>query len=318
MESSEHSKSTSGSAAEPSKVEDATVRHDVSYYRQSAAAKRITMQALAQARKARVEAFALVALAAVVIGLYLFREEIFGTDVPVRIAAAILLAAIGWRFARAIGRAMGPRLLSRFDPGTASTVSFFARLLTLLVVALIAFRLVDVQPQALALGGAVTAVIIGLAAQSTLGNLIAGAVLLIARPFQIDERVRIQSGALGGQLEGTAVSVGLLYTTLARGDATILIPNSSVMAATVMPIRQPAGVDLRATLRSGLKPSELQRLLDEGVNTPTRDRPHIALERVDGQGTVVRITASPVAATDGDRLADEVLAVVSSVTPDAG
>ena len=57
-----------------------------------------------------------------VIGLWIWRDELFGTDVPVRIIAALLLAAIGWRFARDIGRAMGPRLLRRFDPGTASTV----------------------------------------------------------------------------------------------------------------------------------------------------------------------------------------------------
>ena len=43
--------------------------------------------------------------------------------------AALLLAAIGWRFARDIGRAMGPRLMRRFDPGTASTVGFLLQLL---------------------------------------------------------------------------------------------------------------------------------------------------------------------------------------------
>ena len=56
----------------------------------------------------------------VVVGLILlwkYREELFGTDVPVRIATALLLATVGWRFARDLGRAVGPRLLRRFDPG---------------------------------------------------------------------------------------------------------------------------------------------------------------------------------------------------------
>lgn len=293
--------------------EDPTRQSDISYYRQSAAAKRLTGQALDRARKARREAILLGPLALAIIALYWYLTDHLERDVPVRIAAAVGLAAIGWRFARDIGRALGPRLLSRFDPGTASTVGFFARLLTLAVVLVVAFRLVGVNPQALALGGAVTAVIIGLAAQSTLGNLIAGAVLLMARPFQIGERVRMQGSTLGGQPEGTVASIGLLYTTLARGEETLLVPNNGVLAATIVPLHDPAGVDMRARLRAGTRPSELQRLLEQKVNTPTRDRPHIALEEVYADCAVVRITATPVAAVDGGRLADEVLAAVSDV-----
>ena len=40
--------------------------------------------------------------------------------------------------------------------------------------------------------------IIGLAAQQTLGNLIAGMVLLSARPFRVGERVRLQAGGIAG------------------------------------------------------------------------------------------------------------------------
>ena len=73
------------------------------------------------------------------------------------------------------------------------------------------------DPRTLAVGGAFTAVVFGLAAQQTLGNLIAGMVLLSARPFRVGERVRLQAGAVGGSTEGVVSSLGLLYTTLARG-----------------------------------------------------------------------------------------------------
>jgi len=62
-----------------------------------------------------------------------------------------------------------------------------------------------------------------------------------------------------------------------------------------------------------VKPSELQREMAAKVHTPTRDAPHIALEEVYADGAVVRISATPVAAIDGGRLADEVLAVVSEL-----
>ena len=68
----------------------------------------------------------------------------------------------------------------------------------------------------LAVGGAFTAVIVGLAAQQTLGNLFAGIVLLSARPFVVGDRVRLQGGDLAGQIEGVVSSLGLLYTTLVQ------------------------------------------------------------------------------------------------------
>ena len=294
-------------------AEDPTRVSDISYYRDSALSKLLASQAAEQARRARREALVLVPLVAIVIVLWALREELFGTDVPVRIAAAVLLAVIGWRFARDLGRAMGPRLLARSDPGTASTVGFLVQLLTLVVVTVVALRLVDLDPRAIAVGGAVTAVVLGLAAQSTLGNLIAGVVLITSRPFRVGERVRMQGGTLGGEVEGTVASIGLIYTTLARGAERLLVPNNAVLGASIVPLRQPAGVDLQVRLRPEVKPSELQKLLEERVRTPTRDEPHISLQEVYGDHVRVRITATPVADADGARLADEVLAAVADV-----
>jgi len=169
--------------------------------------------------------------------LWKYREDLFGTDVPIRIATALLLAAVGWRFARDLGRAVGPRLMRRFDPGTASTVSFLVQLIALLVLIVVALRIVDLNPRAIALGGAVTAVVIGLAAQSTLGNVIAGIVLQTSRPFRVGERVRMQGGTLGAVVEGTVASQGLIYVTLARGNGIFLVPNNAALGATIVPLR---------------------------------------------------------------------------------
>ena len=114
------------------------------------------------------------------------------------------------------------------------------------------------------MSGAIVAVVFGLAAQQTLGNLIAGVVLISARPFKVGDRVRLQSGHLAGELEGVVASLGLLYTTFARGDDSIMVPNNIVLAAAVVPLREPSAVDLRARLRPDVMPSEVQELLDEG------------------------------------------------------
>jgi small-conductance mechanosensitive channel len=200
------------------------------------------------------------------------------------------------------------------DSGTAGTVGFVIRLIALSAAILFALRVAGLQPSTLAVGGAFTAVIIGLAAQQTIGNLIAGMVLLSARPFRVGDRVRFQAGALAGMLEGVVSSLGLLYTTLAQGEDRAMIPNSIVLGAAVVPLREPAAVDLRARLRAGVQPSYIQELLDEAVTVPTRSRPHIGLEEVDADEVVVRIAATPESGKDGPKLADEILAAVAKLT----
>jgi small conductance mechanosensitive channel len=93
-----------------------------------------------------------------------------------------------------------------------------------------------------------------------------------------------------------------------------MVPNNIVLSAAVVPLREPAAVDLRARLRPDVRPSEVQELLDGNVHTPVRSEPHIGLEEVDSNEVVVRIAATPESDLDGPRLADEILAAIAPVT----
>jgi small-conductance mechanosensitive channel len=271
------------------------------------------------ARRARRQALVLLPLLAGVLVAYAYRAQLFGPgmDTLVRIATAIALVILGWALARDVGRALGPELLRRMDPGTAGTTGFLLRLVTILAVTVVALRIAGLQPQTLALGGAFTAVVFGLAAQQTLGNLIAGLVLLSARPFRVGEMVRLQAGGLAGQIEGVVSSLGLLYTTLARGEDRIMVPNSVVLGAAVVPLREPQAVDLRARMRRGVRPSEVHARLIAAIDVPLRGAPNIGLEELDGDIVVMRIQASPEYAADGAKLADEILDAVASIAEQA-
>lgn len=283
-------------------------------------ARQLRVQAVQRARRARWQAVLLLPMLVALIWAYSERKHLFGSgaDLPVRIGTAIAVVILGWAFARALGRSMGPSLFRRMDSGTAGTVGFLIRLVALGVAILFALRVAGLKPGTLAVGGAFTAVIVGLAAQQTIGNLIAGLVLLSARPFRVGDRVRFQAGALGGMIEGVVNSLGLLYTTLAQGEDRTMIPNSMILSAAVVPLREPAAVDLQARLPTSIQPSELQRLLENAVTVPTRARPHIGLEEVDADEVVVRIAATPESGSDGPQLADEILAAVSALTPGEG
>jgi small conductance mechanosensitive channel len=288
-------------------------------------------------KRARLEALVLVPIFIGVVLIYEHRAEIFGTyvptyvnaqhetipahytlekaiETPLTILTVIILVILGWTIARDIGRGLGPALFRRMDPATAGTVGFLIRLATIGLALIVALTVAGIEAKTLALGGAFTAVIFGLAAQQTLGNLIAGTVLLSARPFRVGERVRLQGGPLAGQIEGTVSSLGLLYTTFATGDDSVMVPNSVVLNVAVMPLREPEAVNLRARLRSGMTPGDLQEVLERSLQTPLRDAPRITLEELDGDEAIVRIAATPRVASQGRQVASELLSVVSRET----
>src|SRR4051794_32357370 len=159
-----------------------------------------------RAKKARREVALLLPLLAAVLLVYHYREQWFGADKPVRVACAIALVTLGWWFARDVGQAVSPVLFGRLEPATAGGVRFLIRLLPLIVALLVAFAVGGLDPRQVVLGGALTAVVVGLAAQGTLGNVFAGMLLLAARPFRVGDRVRLQAGGLAGQLEGVVSS----------------------------------------------------------------------------------------------------------------
>ena len=270
--------------------------------------------AVERARRARRWLAVLAPLLAGVIALHHFREQIFGLDEPVRIGTAVLLVIIGWAFARQLGNALAPKLLSRLEPGVAGVTGFAVRLTTIVVMLLVSLRFAGVDLGALALGASFTAVVFGLAAQQTFGNILAGVVLLSARPFTVGDRVRF--AGFGMDVEGTVAGHGLLYVTMHDGDDLVLVPNNTALTMSVRPIREPASVDMRARLPQDIDPEEVQDRVSEGLTVATRDVPHISLEEFDGDDVVVRIRATPANSSEGAALAREVLRAVTEMAPD--
>ena len=112
-----------------------------------------------------------------------------------------------------------------------------------------AMGLLGVPVQHLLVGGALTGVIIGIAAQQSLSNMFAGVVLLVARPFHLGQTISVTSGALGGQHRGKVVAVGFTYVLLDTGESYVRLPNSGVLAAAVA--TDPADDDEHASGSNG-------------------------------------------------------------------
>ncbi|MGH2850194.1 MAG: mechanosensitive ion channel family protein [Solirubrobacteraceae bacterium] len=228
-----------------------------------------------------------------------------------QIGVVITLVVVGWQLARDIGRGLAPLLSRWMDEGTAGTTGFLIRLGSLVISLVAALLIANVSVTAIAIGASFSAVVVGLAAQQTLGNLIAGIVLLTARPFRVGDTVRLQVGLLAGQIEGVVTALGLMYTTFDSGGDPVLVPNSAVLAAAVRPLHEPEAVSLRARLRDGRTPIELQQAIEQHLTVPIRRHPRVALEEVNGTEVIVRISVAPRNPGDGGRLASELLEAVT-------
>jgi small-conductance mechanosensitive channel len=265
----------------------------------------------AQAQRARGGAVIFLALIAGVLVLFSQRQTLFpGLGTPVRVATVVLLVVLGWGLARLLGQGIAPSLWRRLEPGTAGVVGFTIRLGTIVAMLVVALRIAGLTAGTLAAGGAFTAVILGLAAQQTIGNVFAGMVLLTTRPFRVGERVRITGGWAAGNIEGIVGSLGLFYVTLVSGADRTMIPNSAMLNVAVVPLREPERVELRARFGAEVTPADVEDRVDEGVSVPLRYPPDITLEELDRDEVVVQIAATPQSPDDGAQLAAEILSAV--------
>jgi small-conductance mechanosensitive channel len=289
--------------------------------------KKLRERAAERAHAARRQVLVLLPLLAVVLLAYLYRNELFGLDRPVRLASVVAFVILGWALARSVGRVTGPFLYRRLAPSTAGIVDFLIRLATLSLVVLLALYAAGLPPQTLWVGGAVAVAILGLAAQQTLGNLIAGLVILSARPFRLGDRILLRGGNIVDQVEGVVSALGLLYTTLtptrqniemprpmlAQEEGSIMVPNSLVLGSAVVPGGDPPVVSVVVRLRRGVTAAEVQSRLDEDVSVPVRSEPEISFEVVEDEVSA-RILARPQTRADGPRLTDEILAALDELS----
>lgn len=248
--------------------------------------------------------------------VYAHRREIApGYGQWIRAGTVAVLVIVGSAATHWLVRGLSPRFYRRLDPATAGTAGFVVRLLAMTAVVVLALRIAGVNADTLAVGGAFTAVLVGLAAQQAMSGIFAGIVLQSTRPFRVGERVRLVGGALAGSLEGTVSSLGLFYTTLSQGADRLMVPNNVLLSLVVVPLREPDKVDLRVRFPSQASPQEIEERLLRAITVPTRYKPGVSLEELDADGVVFRINATPLRPEDGSQLAEEVLEALRRSEP---
>jgi Mechanosensitive ion channel len=148
-------------------------------------------------------------------------------------SAAAVFVALGIYTSRRLANELG-RAIAQSDRASASVVRLILTIAGVLVVALVTLAMLRIGVSQLLLGGAITGVVLGIAAQQSLGNMFAGIVLLVARPFRAGDRIRVKTGSLGGAFEGEVISMGLTYVTFTAEEGTTLVPNLTLLASGIV------------------------------------------------------------------------------------
>ncbi len=154
-------------------------------------------------------------------------------------ACAVAVAVLGATATRLTAREVDAVATARAGRAAAGPLRIAVLLAGYAITALTVLALLRVDLNRLLLGGAVTGVVVGIAAQPVLGNFFAGLVLLFARPYQPGDYIRVRSGGLGGPHDGVVETVSLQYTTLLTDDGPLRIPNGGMLNAAVGPVPRP-------------------------------------------------------------------------------
>jgi len=137
-----------------------------------------------------------------------------------------------------------------------------------LVLALL--TLLGVNLSGLLVGGAIAGVIIGAAAQSSLGNFFAGILLMVARPFEVGVTLRVRTSIAGMiEFEGTVADTNAFFTTLrtTRGEL-LRLPNQVVMNSAMTVGKPPLQATLQITVPATLSLAALRN----GIHDRLEDR----------------------------------------------
>lgn len=160
-----------------------------------------------------------------------FIEQIipFATSVAGKLIAAILAFIVGKIVVKAIMKAIKK---SKFIEKSETTVAhFFINFLNIalnIVLVVIVIGILGIPMASVITVIASAGVAVGLALQGSLSNLAGGIMILVFKPFKIDNFVEVAG------CSGTVLDIGIFYTVLKTPDnKEITIPNGTVMGSTI-------------------------------------------------------------------------------------
>jgi small conductance mechanosensitive channel len=213
------------------------------------------------------------------------------------IAGVVLIAT--FIVARIVDRMISSRYTLR--PETLTIYRVVRRSALAVVVGVGVLSALLVFPQVRAVAGsilassAVIALVLGLAAQSTLSNFVAGILIAFAQPLRLGDSVTVAGAS------GTVEQIGLTYTVIRAGDgARYYVPNAKLASDTIRNATIAGAEHLVAVRVAVPLTADLERvialLLEEArslseTEVMSEKEPTVHVSQLDSNGAVVTVEA---------------------------
>jgi small-conductance mechanosensitive channel len=205
--------------------------------------------------------------------------ELWERAAVVAVVIGVTLLAARLIDRRIMGANRSPEALTRYR--------VLRRTITALIVVVGVLSALLVIPQVRAVAGgllastAILGLVIGLAAQRTLGNFVAGLMIATTQPLRLGDWVEV------GGVAGTVEEIGLMYTFIRTGDnARLVIPNEKLASDTIR----------NSTIRSAAKFAEitvqvppstdLSRLVEDLRQEVPGERDEVFVSSLEGSPTL--------------------------------
>ncbi len=140
-----------------------------------------------------------------------------------RVIGIILIAVVFFVAAKIIGRLIA-RTAERlqFEKNLASLITRTSNIVLIIIGLVTVLGTLGIDVSALVAGLGLTGFALGFALKDTISNLLSGVLILLYRPFEIGNRIRI------GAYEGVVLAIDMRYTVIDAEGGKVLIPNSKL------------------------------------------------------------------------------------------
>src|ERR1700677_890558 len=138
-----------------------------------------------------------------------------------------------------LSRAIGRTVARGTTIGTGASVRLITTGVGYIILIFALLTVLGVSLDHLLIGAGVAGIILGVAAQQSLGNVFAAIVMLFARPFVVGDSIRIRSGVTG-VLDVKVLGIGLTYVTVMTDDGVLRVPTSIMLGAGIGHLKQGA------------------------------------------------------------------------------
>ena len=151
-------------------------------------------------------------------------EQLGGLEgLLVKLLQALAIMLVGATVAVVVRSVMRRNLSHRLPPYIYRPMESLVFYLLLAVSGVAALAPFGINPSALLVAGGFAGIVVGLAAQNTLGNLVAGVMLLIEQPLRVGDPVNVAG------VSGVVANISVFSTEIRTWDGPLVrIPNSTV------------------------------------------------------------------------------------------